>query len=159
MIVICEECGKKYRIDPSKIRGAAARFKCRVCTHMIMVSKPQDIPVADSAVDLSVTEAATEPADSGTPPAGTEIKLDRSADEPMPVKPARKAGPGDQRSAEISTSSPMRAQPRTLTASVAKGKPATGPPATAKLMAARASAPQAPPIATASRTLIKYHFL
>ena len=42
MITICEECGKKYRIDPSKIKGAAARFKCRVCTHMIMVSKPQN---------------------------------------------------------------------------------------------------------------------
>ncbi len=41
MIVICEECGKKYRIDPSKIKGTAARFKCRVCTHMITVSKPQ----------------------------------------------------------------------------------------------------------------------
>ena len=64
MIVICEECGKKYRIDPSKIKGAAARFKCRVCTHMIMVSKPQDTPAADPAVDLSVTEAATETASS-----------------------------------------------------------------------------------------------
>jgi predicted Zn finger-like uncharacterized protein len=55
MIVICEECGKKYRIDPSKIKGAAARFKCRVCTHMIMVSRPQAAPAAASTVDLSVT--------------------------------------------------------------------------------------------------------
>ncbi len=92
MIVICEECGKKYRIDPSKIKGAAARFKCRVCTHMIMVSKPQDTPAADSAVDLSVTEAATESPDTGAIPAGPEIKLDRSAGEHIPVKPARKSG-------------------------------------------------------------------
>jgi predicted Zn finger-like uncharacterized protein len=92
MIVICEECGKKYRIDPSKIKGAAARFKCRVCTHMIMVSKPQDTPAAASEVDLSVTETANESADTGTPPAGPEIKLDRSAGEHIPVKPARKSG-------------------------------------------------------------------
>jgi predicted Zn finger-like uncharacterized protein len=41
MIVICEECGKKYRIDPAKIKGAAASFKCRECTHLIVVTKPE----------------------------------------------------------------------------------------------------------------------
>jgi len=40
MIVICEECGKKYRIDPSKIKGKAAAFKCRACSHRIVVSRP-----------------------------------------------------------------------------------------------------------------------
>jgi predicted Zn finger-like uncharacterized protein len=44
MIIICEECGKKYRIDPSKIKGKAASFKCRVCTHLIVVSKPVPPP-------------------------------------------------------------------------------------------------------------------
>ena len=44
MIIICEECGKKYRIDPSKIKGKAASFKCRVCTHLIVVSKPEPPP-------------------------------------------------------------------------------------------------------------------
>lgn len=92
MIVICEECGKKYRIDPSKIKGAAARFKCRVCTHMIMVSKPQVAPEGSSSADLSVSETATEPTDSGALPAGPEIKLDRAAGERIPVKPARKSG-------------------------------------------------------------------
>jgi len=92
MIVICEECGKKYRIDPSKIKGAAARFKCRVCTHMIMVSKPQAAPAGSSTVDLSVSETATEPADSAAPPSEPEIKLDRAAGERIEVKPARKSG-------------------------------------------------------------------
>ena len=40
MIVICEECGKKYRIDPAKIKGTAASFKCRSCSHRIVVPKP-----------------------------------------------------------------------------------------------------------------------
>ncbi len=39
MIVICEECGKKYRIDPASIKGRAASFKCRICAQLIVVSK------------------------------------------------------------------------------------------------------------------------
>lgn len=92
MIVICEECGKKYRIDPSKIKGVAARFKCRVCTHMIMVSKPQAASSAASQVDLSASDTAIASADAQAPAAGPEIKLDRSAVERIAVKPARKSG-------------------------------------------------------------------
>jgi len=44
MIVICEECGKKYSIDPSKIKGDKANFKCRVCDFIITVIKPVDVP-------------------------------------------------------------------------------------------------------------------
>jgi len=44
MIVICEECGKKYRVDPSKIKGKAASFKCHICRHVIMVLKARLIP-------------------------------------------------------------------------------------------------------------------
>ena len=39
MVVICEECGKKYRVDPSKIQGKAASFNCHVCSYIIMVSR------------------------------------------------------------------------------------------------------------------------
>lgn len=49
MIVICEECGKKYRIDPAKIKGRAASFKCRACTHLIVVSKPEPSAAAHAA--------------------------------------------------------------------------------------------------------------
>lgn len=40
MIVICEDCGKKYRIDPSKIKKELVKFKCKQCNHIISVSKP-----------------------------------------------------------------------------------------------------------------------
>jgi hypothetical protein len=40
-IVICEECGKKYRVDTGKILGQAAGFKCRSCGHLIRVSRPR----------------------------------------------------------------------------------------------------------------------
>jgi predicted Zn finger-like uncharacterized protein len=44
MIVNCEECGKKYRVDFSKIKGKAASFKCHVCSHVIMVFKARVTP-------------------------------------------------------------------------------------------------------------------
>ena len=44
MIIICEECGKKYRIDPSKIKGQTAKFRCKECSHIIAVSKPAPKP-------------------------------------------------------------------------------------------------------------------
>ncbi|MCJ7774313.1 MAG: zinc-ribbon domain-containing protein, partial [Desulfobacterales bacterium] len=40
MIIICEECGKKYRVDASKIKGETAKVKCRSCNHLITVDKP-----------------------------------------------------------------------------------------------------------------------
>lgn len=43
MIVICEECGQKYRVDPARIEGRAASFKCHACRHVIVAFKPQTI--------------------------------------------------------------------------------------------------------------------
>jgi signal transduction histidine kinase len=45
MIVICEDCGKKYRIDPSKIVKETVKFKCKVCSHIVEVSKPVSEPL------------------------------------------------------------------------------------------------------------------
>ncbi len=59
MIVICEECGKKYRIDPAKIKGMAASFKCRVCAHLIMVSKAQSPPPEPAAPKPAAEPRAT----------------------------------------------------------------------------------------------------
>ena len=92
MIVICEECGKKYRIDSTKIKGAAARFKCRVCSHMIMVAKPPSDPPAVAAADLGVTETVTETVEQKTSEIGSDIEVDRVVAERAKVRPARKAG-------------------------------------------------------------------
>ncbi len=70
MIVICEECGKKYRIDTEKIKGETARFKCRACTHVITVNKQ---PVVG---DLPAPEAADSPPPedkAATPPPAPEV--------------------------------------------------------------------------------------
>jgi predicted Zn finger-like uncharacterized protein len=41
MIVACEECGKKYRVDLTKITGKSGKFNCLACNHMNTVSKPK----------------------------------------------------------------------------------------------------------------------
>jgi HAMP domain-containing protein/DNA-directed RNA polymerase subunit RPC12/RpoP len=49
VIVICEECGKKYSVVPSRIRGAAAGFTCSRCGHRIVVAKPPEAPPGRTA--------------------------------------------------------------------------------------------------------------
>ena len=39
MLVICEDCAKKYNIDESRIKGNRARFTCNECGHIIIVNK------------------------------------------------------------------------------------------------------------------------
>ena len=41
MIVICEECGKKYSIDASKVGEKGAKFRCKACKNTILVKKPE----------------------------------------------------------------------------------------------------------------------
>ncbi|MCI5224847.1 MAG: hypothetical protein D3924_19810, partial [Candidatus Electrothrix sp. AR4] len=41
MLVICEDCAKKYDIEESRIKGAKAKFSCRACGHIIVVEKPK----------------------------------------------------------------------------------------------------------------------
>ncbi|MDJ0622891.1 MAG: cache and HAMP domain-containing protein [Desulfocapsaceae bacterium] len=51
MVVICEECGLKYQIDPSKIKGDKARFKCKGCSTSIVVDK-NDYQLDDDVTSL-----------------------------------------------------------------------------------------------------------
>lgn len=52
MITICEECGKKYRINPEKVTGKDARFKCKGCGHLITVQKSTLAPEAHKSDDM-----------------------------------------------------------------------------------------------------------
>ena len=63
MIVICDECGLKYKVDPAKIKGDKARLTCRGCSYVIVVNK-QDL--ADDSYDtgtaggnIDTTESTT----------------------------------------------------------------------------------------------------
>ncbi len=39
MLVICEECAKKYNVDEKQIKGDRARFTCQKCGNTIIVHK------------------------------------------------------------------------------------------------------------------------
>ena len=45
MLVICEECAKKYNVDEKKIKGERATFHCKQCSHQIIVQKPRQSTV------------------------------------------------------------------------------------------------------------------
>ncbi len=60
MIVICEECGKKYQLDPSKIKGKEAKARCQACGHLISVSKPDQKPEENPISPLSEQKTMNE---------------------------------------------------------------------------------------------------
>jgi len=59
MIILCEECGKKYRIDPSKVGKEDMKFKCKACNHVITVSKSEAKDPEPKAFIESEEEADT----------------------------------------------------------------------------------------------------
>jgi predicted Zn finger-like uncharacterized protein len=89
MIVICEECGKKYRIDAEKIKGKSARFKCKSCNHVITVTKPEPRPPAPSPPPPRVDEAAAEIGEE-RPPAPKKKKKEKPAKRKKEKKAALK---------------------------------------------------------------------
>jgi HAMP domain-containing protein len=62
MIIICEECGRKYKIDPEMIKGEQAKFKCKACNHINLVAKPRmDVPEPPAAsVEETIDEVKKE---------------------------------------------------------------------------------------------------
>jgi len=67
MIIICEDCGKRYRIDPEKISGDQARFKCKNCSYIMVIRKP--VPQARPEPE----PATADPVDP-TPPPNSKIE-------------------------------------------------------------------------------------
>ena len=41
MLVICEDCGKKYRLDPTILGRKPVKFKCKTCAHLIILPGAQ----------------------------------------------------------------------------------------------------------------------
>ncbi|MDY0132543.1 MAG: HAMP domain-containing protein [Desulforegulaceae bacterium] len=68
MALICEECGKIYHIDKEKLekqlKGDFARTKCRICGHIIQISK-EDIENLVPEKDFNILEEISN-SDNGT---------------------------------------------------------------------------------------------
>jgi DNA-directed RNA polymerase subunit RPC12/RpoP len=86
LIVICEECGKKYRVDTAKINGLAAGFSCRSCGHRILVARSRPDGGGGAA---GATRTPGVPGEDRSP----GISDARSAEAPSP-RPERRPGIG-----------------------------------------------------------------
>jgi methyl-accepting chemotaxis protein len=77
MIVICDKCGLKYKVDPTKIKGDQARLTCRGCSHVITVNKQ------DFLDDQSVFESAGPTTSNAAEDRSTRSLYDPAAEEKM----------------------------------------------------------------------------
>lgn len=57
--IICDKCGKKYKIDETKIKGESARLKCKGCDNVLTVTK--DAPAAAKVPEPEVSVLSREP--------------------------------------------------------------------------------------------------
>ncbi len=85
MIIICEECGKKYQIDPSRIKTAGAKAKCKACGNMMTIPKPETKPVEPPPALRPTREI---PAKGEAPPPPREAPPSKGKEEKPEVKEA-----------------------------------------------------------------------
>jgi predicted Zn finger-like uncharacterized protein len=43
MEISCEECGRRYRVDETRIMVKTGKFKCRACNNILVITKPEPI--------------------------------------------------------------------------------------------------------------------
>ncbi len=76
MLVICEDCAKKYNIDETRIKGKKAKFSCRSCGHIIIVEKPvkeESVP-EETSLEEETGESGMESQDSTEASDATDTK-------------------------------------------------------------------------------------
>lgn len=67
MEISCDACGKKYRVDETKMKGEMARVKCKACSSLMVVTKPRPEIIAEPPLDPETIEPSI-PADLPEPP-------------------------------------------------------------------------------------------
>jgi methyl-accepting chemotaxis protein len=75
MDIICDSCGKKYRVDETKMKGESAKVKCKACNNIMVVTKPAPVSHSEPAPAYE----APEPEISQMPQ-----RPDRYAERPIP---------------------------------------------------------------------------
>jgi len=63
MIIVCENCKTKYRVDENKIPSEKFRVDCKKCHHIFVVNKPQSEAIVESVAltrDSEVKESSSE---------------------------------------------------------------------------------------------------
>ena len=81
MEISCDTCGKKYRVDETKMKGEMARVKCKACKGLMVVTKPRPEIIAESPPDHETIEPSI-PADLPKPPVTPPQPVRQSVIEP-----------------------------------------------------------------------------
>ena len=81
MEISCDSCGKKYKIDESKMKGARAKVKCRVCANVMVINRlmPETDPALESPtefLDPGHTGPSAEP-DPASSSKGPQVRIER----------------------------------------------------------------------------------
>ena len=50
MDIICDVCGKKYRVDETRMKGEKAKVKCKACDNIMVVTKPAPEPADETSI-------------------------------------------------------------------------------------------------------------
>ena len=87
MDISCDACGKKYRVDETKMKGEMARVKCKACNNLMVVTKPRPEVINEPSPAPDIFEPSMPP-DIPEPPATPPQPVPPSAVErvPAPVK-------------------------------------------------------------------------
>jgi methyl-accepting chemotaxis protein len=87
MDISCDACGKKYRVDETKMKGEMARVKCKACNNLMVVTKPRPEVINEPSPAPEIFEPSMPP-DIPEPPATPPQPVPPSAVErvPAPVK-------------------------------------------------------------------------
>ncbi|MBT8369678.1 MAG: zinc-ribbon domain-containing protein, partial [Deltaproteobacteria bacterium] len=92
MEISCDQCGKDYRVDEAKMKGAQAKVKCKACDNIMVVTKPEP-KIIDNP------EPASEMI---SPPMATDIP-EPTTPRPLPDPPRvveRPSAPAEEKPAE-----------------------------------------------------------
>ncbi|MDJ0985745.1 MAG: cache domain-containing protein [Desulfobacterales bacterium] len=79
MDIICDECGKKYRVDDTKMKGQKAKVKCKACNNIMVVTKPAPEVPAEPPVAPEIPEEQPPPVPPPTP--------EQAAERPASLRP------------------------------------------------------------------------
>jgi methyl-accepting chemotaxis protein len=61
MDIICDDCGKKYRVDETKMKGQKAKVRCKACTNIMVVTRPAPAVADESALAPAVPDEQAPP--------------------------------------------------------------------------------------------------
>jgi methyl-accepting chemotaxis protein len=92
MDITCDSCGKKYRIDETKMRKESAKVKCKACAHIMVITKPSAEPVPESVLEQipdPVPETPISP-EGQAPVSPPEMEVPQSVVDQPPPKPEEK---------------------------------------------------------------------